>query len=88
MITAILDGSIEKSNFVMDPIFGLNIPEYLNGVESSILSPRNAWENKELYDLEANKLAVLFIENFKKYITDQTELIDAGPVVKLEKQEA
>ena len=37
---------------------------------------------------EAIKLANLFIDNFKKYITDQPELIDAGPVIRLEQQEA
>ena len=88
MITAILDGSIEKSNFVKDPIFGLNIPTELTGVESSILSPRNAWDNKEKYDEEAIKLGNLFIDNFKKYITDQQELIDAGPVIRIEQKEA
>ena len=87
MINSILDGSIEESSFVKDPIFGLYIPTKLNGVESSILSPRNAWRNKELYDEEANKLANLFVENFKKYITDQPDLINAGPIIKLEKQE-
>ena len=71
-----------------DPIFGLSIPTRLSGVDSSILSPRNAWENKEMYDEEANKLANLFVENFKKYIIDQPELIKAGPFIKLEKQEA
>jgi phosphoenolpyruvate carboxykinase (ATP) len=83
MITAILNGSIENSNFTVDPIFGLNIPIELNGVESSILSPREAWIDKDKYDTEAIKLADLFINNFKKYITDQPELINSGPINKL-----
>ena len=67
MITSILDGSIENSSFMIDPIFGLQVPLELNGVESSILSPRNAWEKKEKYDSEALKLAELFINNIALY---------------------
>ncbi len=87
MITAILNGSIEQSEFSMDPVFGVQIPQTLEGVDSEILSPRDAWENKEDYDMEANKLAILFIENFKNYVMDQPELINAGPQIEMEKQE-
>ena len=83
MITSILNGSIENSNFTIDPVFGLNVPIELNGVESSILSPREAWVDKDKYDVEAIKLAELFINNFKIYITDQPELINSGPINKL-----
>ncbi|MAJ44069.1 MAG: phosphoenolpyruvate carboxykinase (ATP) [Candidatus Marinimicrobia bacterium] len=85
MITAILDGSIENSEFKEDSIFGLKIPTSLNGIESSILFPRNAWKNKEKYDREAVKLATLFINNFQKYITDQEDIINAGPKINIEK---
>ena len=80
-INAILDGSIEKSSFSTMPIFGIAIPEEISGVPSEILNPRNAWQSKEDYDQEAQHLASLFIENFKKYITENHEydFSAAGP---------
>lgn len=87
MITAILNGSIEHSEFVTDPVFGVQIPKTLKGVDAKILFPRDSWENKEEYDRETKKLARLFIENFKKYVMDQPNLIYAGPQIEMEKQE-
>jgi phosphoenolpyruvate carboxykinase (ATP) len=39
MITAILDGSIEKSEFKKEPIFNLSYPLDLVGVDSKVLNP-------------------------------------------------
>jgi phosphoenolpyruvate carboxykinase (ATP) len=36
-------------------------------VPPDILWPRDAWKDANAYDAEANKLALLFIDNFKKY---------------------
>ena len=79
MIAAILDGSIENSEFDIDPVFGLSIPLSLNGVESTVLNPRESWEDKYLYDDNAIKLAELFIDNFKTYGADVKYLENAGP---------
>tara|TARA_B110000196_G_scaffold127505_1_gene110601 strand:- start:1822 stop:3435 length:1614 start_codon:yes stop_codon:yes gene_type:complete len=79
MIAAILDGSIENSEFDIDPVFGLSIPLSLNGVESTVLNPRESWEDKNLYDDNAIKLAELFIDNFKIYGADVKYLENAGP---------
>jgi len=82
-INAILDGSINDSEFETVPFFQLHIPKTLKGVETSLLSPRNAWEDKESYDATAEKLAGLFIKNFKKY-TDTNNSFDftkAGPQI-------
>ena len=79
MITAILNGSIENSEYEKDMVFGLDIPKTLDGVESKILNPREAWENKTAYDNESIKLAQYFIENFKKYGKEVEYLEKAGP---------
>ncbi len=65
-INAILDGSIENEEFTKTPIFGLNIPTKLDGVETEVLNPRNTWENKSLFDASQKELAGMFIKNFKK----------------------
>jgi phosphoenolpyruvate carboxykinase (ATP) len=80
-VNAILDGSIEKVEFDQTRWFRLNIPKELPGVDSSILNPRNAWADKEAFDATANKLAGMFIENFKKYMTsgNDFDFTQAGP---------
>ncbi len=42
-IDAILDGSINESQFVQDPVFGVQIPTSLKGVPPEVLDPRQAW---------------------------------------------
>jgi len=80
-INGILDGSIHDSEFQVVPFFQLSTPKTLAGVDSELLNPRNAWEDKDSYDATAAKLAAMFVENFKKY-TDSNDGFDytqAGP---------
>ena len=83
IISAILDGSIEKADFETMPIFNLHIPMNVNGVDSSILNPRSLWSNKAAYDETARELARKFIDNFQTF-TDTPigkSLISAGPTI-------
>jgi phosphoenolpyruvate carboxykinase (ATP) len=78
-INAILDGSIEESEFEAIPVFGIQTPKELAGVPTEILNPRQTWENKSLYDATRDELAQMFIDNFKKYITPESDFSGAGP---------
>jgi len=80
-INGILDGKIHDSEFETLPIFNLAIPKTLEGVDTEVLNPRNTWEDKEAYDKAARKLADMYIENFKKYLTDDPsfDFTSAGP---------
>ncbi len=78
-INAILDGSIEESEFEAIPVFGIQTPKELAGVPTEILNPRQTWENKSLYDATRDELAQMFIDNFKKYITPESDFSSAGP---------
>eukprot|EP00515_Schizochytrium_aggregatum_P007316 CAMPEP_0202070154 /NCGR_PEP_ID=MMETSP0964-20121228/980_1 /ASSEMBLY_ACC=CAM_ASM_000500 /TAXON_ID=4773 /ORGANISM="Schizochytrium aggregatum, Strain ATCC28209" /LENGTH=564 /DNA_ID=CAMNT_0048636999 /DNA_START=35 /DNA_END=1729 /DNA_ORIENTATION=- len=79
-IDAILDGSIQNSDFAVDPKFGLNIPKTLGSIDPKVLNPRDAWADKESYDKTADKLATMFVGNFKKYISpDHTDFSPYGP---------
>jgi len=80
-INAILDGSINAAEFAETNWFHLRIPKELPGVDANLLNPRNAWADKEGFDNTANRLAGMFIENFKKYITDSDDFdfTQAGP---------
>jgi len=79
-IDAILNGNAANSEFVQDEAFGFDIPVSLPGVDSNLLNPRNAWEDKEKYDLTAKKLAQMFSKNFEKYSgVGSTDYTQFGP---------
>ena len=67
MLTAILEGKLDDVSFSPDPNFKILIPNEVPGVDSTILNPKNTWNDKEAYDLKANELITLFKNNFVKY---------------------
>ncbi len=72
LLTAALDGKLDKVNFLPDPIFKVLVP--------SDLTPKDTWKDASAYNAQATKLAGLFIENFKKYRQGVSpEVIAAGP---------
>ncbi len=66
-VTAILNGKLAHARYSPDAIFGLPIPEAVEGVPSEVLHPRNTWADKGAYDAMAKKLAGGFRENDKKF---------------------
>ena len=82
-INAILDGSIQDSEFDTTKTFRLHVPKTLGNIKPEILNPRNAWEDKELFDKTRDKLAEMFIANYKKYQNGGHPDFSAyGPIVK------
>ena len=83
IIDAIHDGSLDRSETVTLPIFGLEIPTSLPGVDDAILDPRNSYADAADWDGKARKLATLFIDNFEQYTdTDSGKaLVAAGPKI-------
>lgn len=82
IIKAALDGSLNESSFKTHPIFGLHYPKTCNDVPQEVLDPMMMWENKEAYNAQANQLAKLFVENFKKYEDNVSEdVLMASPKV-------
>ena len=79
MITAALNGTLEKAEFVTDPYFGLSVPTTCEGVPSELMIPANTWEDKAAYEAKAKELAKSFVENFKKYTHMSAEVVAAGP---------
>jgi phosphoenolpyruvate carboxykinase (ATP) len=79
MVRAAINGSIEKSRFVRDNIFNLEIPTSCPDVPSEILNPRNTWPEKDAYVIAAKRLATLFMENFSKFENIPKEIREAGP---------
>jgi len=81
IIDAILNGEIEKVPTKVIPIFNLEIPTTLDGVDDGILCTSETYKDPSEWTKKATHLASLFIDNFKKY-TDTKEgesLVAAGP---------
>ncbi|RQD66864.1 phosphoenolpyruvate carboxykinase (ATP) [Campylobacter hepaticus] len=80
-INAILDGSICECEFENFEVFDLAIPKALNGVENSFLNPINTWADQDAYIKTRDKLASMFVENFKRYedVKEGVEFSQFGP---------
>lgn len=83
IINAILNGSIEDESFEVMPVFNLQIPKSIKGIDNKFLNPRNSWPHPEYWDDAAKELAKKFIENFDNFTdTDAGKrLIAAGPKI-------
>lgn len=82
LITAALNGELEKVKFETLPVFNLNIPVSCPNVPSEILNPRNTWKDKDAYDAKANELAKSFVKNFQQYSSAASdEILSAAPKV-------
>ncbi len=81
IIDAILDGSIEKADTKVVPLFNLTVPTALPGVDSGILDPRDTYANAADWEVKAQDLAGRFVKNFVKYTGNEAgkALVAAGP---------
>ena len=82
-VNAILDGSIKQCEFENFELFNLAIPKALQGVETQLLNPINTWADKNAYKAARDKLARMFVENFKRYedVSEGVEFSKFGPSV-------
>jgi len=83
IIDAILDGSLDDAAVSTLPIFNLSIPTALPGVDTSILDPRNTYQDAGEWTTKATRLAGLFIDNFEQYTDTDSgkQLVSAGPIL-------
>jgi phosphoenolpyruvate carboxykinase (ATP) len=82
LLHAALSGALESVDYRTDPIFGLEVPVEVPGVESALLDPRSTWADPDAYDRRARELARMFRDNFEKYADDASaETMAAGPRV-------
>jgi phosphoenolpyruvate carboxykinase (ATP) len=80
MVHAALGGELDGAPTWTDPIFGLAVPERVEGVPDTVLRPREAWKSTADYDDKAAQLADMFAANFEKYESGVDEAVrSAGP---------
>ena len=83
-IDAILDGSIDDCAFEKMPVFDVDVPTSLPGVDASLLNARDAWADKDAYDADLAKLGRLYKINFEQYADQGSADYSAfGPDVSL-----
>ena len=78
IISAIQDNAIDHSDTYHMESLNLTIPNKISGVDEKYLNPREAWEDKDMYDSEAEKLAQRFKDNIKKFEVSE-EILASGP---------
>jgi phosphoenolpyruvate carboxykinase (ATP) len=81
IISAILNDELVDAETEMVYPFQLHIPKHINNLDSKILNPENAWEDKAAYRKEAQQLAQSFIKNFALFAETESgqELVPFGP---------
>jgi phosphoenolpyruvate carboxykinase (ATP) len=67
MVRAALDGRLDDVPTVTDPIFGVQVPTHVPDVPDEVLEPRGTWPDPAAYDVQAARLAQMFVENFERY---------------------
>ena len=82
LLSAALNGKLDKVRYKTDPIFGSEVPTQCPDVPDDVLDPAGSWPDKKEYDKRYRDLAAQFIENFKRF-EDHTprEVIEAGPKI-------
>ena len=78
IISAIQDNAIDHNDTYHMESLNLTIPNKISGVDAKYLNPREAWEDKGMYDSEAEKLAQRFKDNIKKFEVSE-EILASGP---------
>ena len=81
IIDAILDGSILKAPTKKIPLFNLEVPTEMPGVNPAILDPRDTYADVTVWEDKAKDLAARFVKNFVKYTGNDAgkALVKAGP---------
>ncbi|MBM3859089.1 MAG: phosphoenolpyruvate carboxykinase (ATP) [Verrucomicrobia bacterium] len=80
-ITQILDGTLDKAPFSIDPTFGFEVPKALPGISAELLAPRYSAKDPADYDHRAKDLAAKFVKNFEMFKGVSREILEAGPRV-------
>jgi len=80
LLTAVLEGKLDRVDYIIDPWFGFEIPQSCEGVPTDILNPAESWTDKKAYEKTIQDLVSQFNNNMKRY-EDSTpqEVLLAGP---------
>ena len=83
LINAIFDGELDNAETETLPIFNLQMPKALAGLDSHVLDPRSSYDDPAEWEKRAHHLGGLFVDNFKKFTDNDAGkvLVAAGPQI-------
>ncbi len=67
LLNAALDGRLDGAEMRTDENFGFAVPSSVEGVDPTILRPRDTWKDARAYDAMARKLVGMFVKNFERF---------------------
>jgi phosphoenolpyruvate carboxykinase (ATP) len=84
LLAAALDGQLAQAAMRTDPNFGFAVPTRVEGVDSTMLNPRETWTDARAYDAQAARLVDMFVKNFAAFEAHVSrEVRAASPAVRL-----
>ncbi|GAB2207587.1 phosphoenolpyruvate carboxykinase [Roseibium sp. ROS1] len=84
LLTSALNGSLKDAEFRTDANFGFDVPVSVEGVDDTILTPRETWTDKDAYDVQAAKLVQMFVKNFATFEAHvDGAVLNAAPAVRM-----
>lgn len=78
IVSAILNGQLDRADYETIPYFKLHIPKCINGIDAAFLNPRTAWSSTSAYDQTASILARAFADNIA-LMNVSADIASAGP---------
>ncbi|HEY0780263.1 MAG TPA: phosphoenolpyruvate carboxykinase (ATP) [Gemmatirosa sp.] len=77
MVRAALSGELDEAPTKVDPVFGLAVPQHVEGVPAAVLDARGTWAVGEEYDRQARRVEEMFRRNMERFGGGES---NAGPV--------
>jgi phosphoenolpyruvate carboxykinase (ATP) len=87
LLAAALSGSLHEAELRTDANFGFAVPISVEGVQGTILDPRETWADKAAYDRQAKRLVGMFTANFEKFEAHVDDAVNGAAPVLLEAAE-
>ena len=75
----VLDNQLANVEYRHDPLFNLDIPVRCCRTPRNFLNPKDTWKDKAAYDVTAQNLAKMYVENFRKFQDVPGRVVEAGP---------
>jgi phosphoenolpyruvate carboxykinase (ATP) len=83
LLNGALSGTLAQVPMRVDPFFGFEVPTAVEGIDPTILDPRETWADKAAYDSQAAALVDMFRANFAKFETHvDADVLAAAPALR------
>lgn len=76
IIEQAMQGNLASVDYVIDPVFHLNVPVHIQGVDSSMLQPHLTWASQDEYMQTAKQLRQRFMDNIHRLLGDEVHDYD------------